>query len=282
MRSPILKYIIVLVFVLVLIPSVIIPFVKNQKNIQSELSQYEEILSAIDEQSKPPEDNQLYDKYMQSVLGTYDKKEPKDEYIEKVLEDVDEIVDGLKLNDYISIEPNTDLPIVDLSISSSFTYTLGTEDIKVKYERPEEYNEPLQYIFMYTPLLYQNKKVCDVQIRETGDFEGNLSLHIFNNGKLQYPVMIVGTERIASYRDIYSSYYLIDSQLVKYTVLDEKREPRELRSTLDIDMYIKDNQEYILTYWEDPALVGTKKSFWLVDHENREVVFDYSVLDISN
>ena len=135
---------------------------------------------------------------------------------------------------------------------------------------------------MYTSLLYQDKKVCDVQIRETGDFEGYLSLHIFDDSDIKYPTMIVGTERIASYRDIYSVYYLIGSQLVEYSVLDRNREPRELRSTLDIDMYIQDNREYILTYWDDPVLVGTKKTLWLVDHDSRDIILNYSVLDISD
>ena len=280
MRSTTLRYIIVLVFLLVLIPSVIIPFVNKQKKIETEISEYEEILSAIDTQGK--NENGLYEEYMESVLGAYDEKEDKNDCIQTILEDIDDIVDGFYLEGYVLIEPNTDLPIVNLTNSSQFKYPLGNVEIVVKYDRPKEYNEPLQFIFMYTPLLYENRKVSNVQIRETGDFDGNLSLHIFNSSNLTYPTMVVGTERIASYKDNYSAYFLVDNQLVKYTTLDDDREPRELRSTLDIDMYVKDNIEYILTYWDDPALVGTKKTLWLIDHDSRDIIRNYSVLDISN
>jgi hypothetical protein len=92
--------------------------------------------------------------------------------------------------------------------------------------------------------------------------------------------MIVGSERIASYRDRKSVYFLINNQLLEYKVLDSDGNESELRSTLDIDMYVKDSEEYLFTYWEDPVLVGTKKTFWLIDHSSREIVRDFSVLDL--
>jgi hypothetical protein len=92
--------------------------------------------------------------------------------------------------------------------------------------------------------------------------------------------MIVGSERISSYRDKKSVYFLINNQLLEYKVLDSDGNESELRTTLDIDMYVKDSEEYLLTYWEDLVLVGTKKTFWLIDHSSREIVRDFSVLDL--
>lgn len=279
MRAPTLRYIIIFIFIISLIPLVVLPIINKQKDIQTNISKYEEILSAIDEQTERETDT-LYDKYKQSVLGTYDSKIDNEEYIQNVLKDVDDVVDSFDLSSYKYIEPDTNLPIIDLSKSNVFKYGLGDKEIEVIYEKPEGYTKDLQYIFMYTALHYENSKVCNVQIREVGDFKGTLSLHVYNDNNVQYPTMIVGSERIASYRDKKSVYFLINDQLFEYEVLDSGGNESELRSTLDIDMYLKDGSEYLLSYWENPILVGTIKTLWIIDHNNREIIRDYSVLDL--
>ena len=118
MNKPALKYIVLSIFIIILIPTVIIPFFNKQKELKSDISEYEEILSAIDEQTGN-KTNTLYEEYMQSVLGTYDEREPKDLAIQSALENVDDIVDKIDLTDYKEIKADINKPTIDFSVNGT-------------------------------------------------------------------------------------------------------------------------------------------------------------------
>jgi hypothetical protein len=255
MSSPTLRNIIIVVFIITLIPLVIIPFYNKQRELSSDISQYEEILSVINTEIDDDSD-------ITSVLGTYD------------------VVKDLDLSEYKRVKADVNLPTISLSKNKTYNYDVGNSEIEVVYERPKEYDENLDDVFMYTNLLFKDSKLCNIQIRGSNSSQGRLSIHIFDDKKLKYAALIVGEQRAAAFKDQKSVYFLIEDELVRYRIKSEDSINDTILSMLDVDLYLKDDIEYVFTYWEDSTVNGKRITLWSIDHINRLLVREKSVLEI--
>ena len=78
---------------------------------------------------------------------------------------------------------------------------------------------------------------------------------IFDNEGLEYPLIVVGEQFGPASRDNLSVYRVIEGELVQL-LFSAKEETSE---TWFVDpyarMYIEDNQEYLVTYFHDPAMI---------------------------
>lgn len=227
---------------------------------------------------------ELFDKYSKYVLDVYDLEVPNDEYHAELLKDVSDIVKTYDTSNLGEILPSTQLPEVDLKETEIFSYYIDSKErIDIKYVKPEGYSTPYSQIYLTGEALFKGVKISDIQIRERGDFKGELSLQIFNNAQLKYPIQVIGQEMVASNRDEKGIYFLINGELVRYQITwDEDTIQETFRSTLDVDIYIdnQDNKPYIYSYWEDPAFVGLKITKWSINHEEKQIEKDSSVIEV--
>ncbi|KUK76669.1 MAG: hypothetical protein XD93_0784, partial [candidate division WS6 bacterium 34_10] len=86
-----------------------------------------------------------------------------------------------------------------------------------------------------------------------------------------------------STRDEKGIYFLINGEIVKYQVKwDDKSIIETFRSTLDVDIYIdnQDNKPYIYSYWEDPAFIGLKITKWSINHNEKLIEREPSVIEV--
>lgn len=222
----------------------------------------------------------IYKKYYEYIQVEYDEKAPKDEFVLSMLEDVSDIVKTYDRDTLSEIIPTTELPEIDLKETKTYTYDIdGKENIDIKYVKPENYSTPLSMIYLSGEVFYKEKKVTDIQIRESGDFKGEMSLHIYNNTQLKYPVLVIGEEVIASYRDEKGIFFLIDGELIRYKIkYDDETLKDTFGSTLDIDIYM-DEKPYIYSYWEDPAFIGLKITKWSINYEEKQIEREFSIVE---
>ena len=209
-------------------------------------------------------------------------KETDNEFLLGVLEEtVDDVFDTYDWSNLEKITPKTELPEIDLSESQNLFFEIDEKNkLQIKYEKPEEYDTPMMYIYTGAEVLFNNEKTDRIIIRETGDFKGSMSLHIYDDSKLKYPVVIVGNENIFSSRDVKVIYFLINDELVKYDAKYGENINEIVNSTIAVDIYVEDNTPYLFTYWEDPALGGLQITKWEIDHDIKQVERIYSVLSI--
>ena len=263
------------------------PFSKNQNNETS--TQNNEDIEEENIQEDITEDEvdvniEIYQKYVEYTLGSYNSEAPKDKYIVAMLEDVSDIVKTYDRSNLIEITPTTELPEIDLSTTKTFSYFIDDkEKIEIKYIKDENYTTPYSQIYLTSEVIYKEKDISPIKIRENGDFKGELSLHIFNNTQLKYPIIIIGEQNIFSSRDEKVVYLLIDGELVRYKMKWEDESVTEtFKSTIDVDVYIdkQDNKTYIYSYWEDPAFVGLKITRWSINYDEKVIQREASIIEV--
>lgn len=54
------------------------------------------------------------------------------------------------------------------------------------------------------------------------------------------------------------------------------------RSTIDVDVYIdkQDNKPYIYSYWQDPAFIGKKITKWSINHDEKVIQREASIIEV--
>jgi hypothetical protein len=64
--------------------------------------------------------------------------------------------------------------------------------------------------------------------------------------------------------------------------LDDKSGTETFKSTIDVDVYIdnQDNKPYIYSYWEDPAFVGLKIIKWSINHDEKVIQREASIIEV--
>ncbi len=200
-------------------------------------------------------------------------KETDNEYLLDVLETVDDVFDTYDWSNLEKITPKTELPEIDLSESQSFFFEIDEKnELEIKYEKPEEYDDPGMYIYMWAKVLFNGDEVDSIVIRERQDtYRGSMSLHIYDDSQLKYPVVIVGNQNIFSSRDEKVIYFLIDDELIRYDAIYGEDINKRIRSTIALDMYVEDDIPYLFTYWEDPLLPGLQITKWSINHDIKQV-----------
>ena len=114
------------------------------------------------------------------------------------------------------ITPTTELREIDLSKTKTFSYFIDKEEkIEIKYIKDENYTIPYSQIYLTSNVVYKEKDISPITIREHGDFKGELSLHTFNNTQLRYPITVIEEQNIFSSRDEKVANLLIDGELVR-------------------------------------------------------------------
>jgi hypothetical protein len=242
MSSPTLRNIVLVIFLLALIPLVGIPIYNKQKELSSEVSEYQELLNAVNtEIDRGSED--IYDKYMASVLGTYDQRIPRDKYIQSQLEDIDDIVDEYDSSSLDMVESVVSLP----KIGKSLSFDLGNGS-KVEVDSSGS-------------LVYMGSVVLDIFV-----VDGRYSLFVFDDSVLEFPMVVVGSSK-----DEFVVLVLVDNQLVEYG---------RVLSNVNLGIYMDSGREYVLTYIDNSSLDGTEVSLWLIDHIKRDIFIKERVLEV--
>jgi hypothetical protein len=207
--------------------------------------------------------------------------ETGNEYLSSVLENVNDVVEVYDWSNLEKITPQTELPEIDLSGDQNLFFDINSSNrLEINYAKPTEYESPLMYIYMEAKVMFNGQEFDEIMIKETGDFKGRISLHIYNDQRLKYPMLIWGNAPIASYRDEKVVYFLINDELVKYDIKYGEDINETIRSTVNIDLYIEEDTPYLFTYWEDPALAGIQVTKWELNHDLKQVERTNSVLSI--
>ena len=210
-------------------------------------------------------------------------KETNNEFLLGVLEEtIDDVFDTYDWSNLEKITPKTELPEIDLSESQNLFFEINEKNkLQIKYEKPEGYDDPGMYIYMWAKVFFNGEEIDGIVIREEQDtYRGSMSLHIYDHSKLKYPVVIVGNENIFSSRDVKVIYFLINDELVKYNAKYGENINEIVNSTIAVDIYVEDNTPYLFTYWEDPALGGLQITKWKIHHDIKQIERIYSVLSI--
>lgn len=155
------------------------------------------------------------------------------------------------------------------------SYNLSSSDIisvscnKLKSEASSEYEV---YDVHFCNVLLNSKEVFTAW-SWTDNIEISPHITIFDNEDLEYPLIVVGEEFGSGSRDNVSVYKVVDKELVQFTYNDNG----EISKTRYVDpyvkIYVKDNQEYVITYFHDPAMSAKSLTrIWKVEGSNLNLV----------
>jgi len=226
---------------------------------------------------------QKYAKYVADITRSKISENSEEyEYISGMLEDVVDIVDRYNTNHLEEIKPIAGLPKINLKESKTFSYDIdGENKIHINYTKPKNYTEPLSMILLNAEVSHNEEKITDLIIRENTDFTGEATIYIFNDKQLKYPILIVGEDWVSSSREEIGIFFLIDGEFVRYKIKIGDQLSDTFRSTVEVDMYLdkKGKEPYIFSHWEDPAFLGFKTTKWNINHDERVVELDFSVIE---
>lgn len=226
---------------------------------------------------------QKYAEYVLDKTGTELSESSEEyEYISTMLEDVVDVVDEYDKSNLEEIKPIVGLPSIDLKENNVLSYDIDEKNkIHINYTKPKDYTEPLSMILLNAEVLHNEKKITDVIIRENTDFTGEATIYTFNNQQLKYPILIIGEDWVSSSREEIGIFFLIDGEFVRYKIKMRDQLSDTFRSTVEIGMYLdkKSKEPYLFSHWEDPAFLGFKTTKWNIDHDERIIELDYSVIE---
>lgn len=247
MIRPNIKYIFLILFFVALIPLVITLYNK-QRELADSITPHDEYIA----QFNTTQEKDIYEEYMSSVLGAYDEREPRDEELETILGKVEDIVEEFDSSKLEKITPEVRLPTID----SSKDFDIGNGESVTVRERSRD-----------AELLFNGKKVDRILKGET------LSLHMYNDNKLTYPTIIVGSSVSPDNVERKVVYCLVNGKLVRYDTV---------HSLVDLELYIDEvtKEEKIVVYSRDRNIQGNLVTVWSINHDSRSLDRDYMVLEI--
>ena len=198
----------------------------------------------------------------ENVLGEDDSVELSDtedfqtEYTKWLYNEPDRIVDNYDFSDK-EIKPLIQIPTYEFSTDKDIyekNYKLSSEDnVTVSCQKLKSEYTPV-YDIHGCDVLLNSEEVLNAW-SWTDNKEISPHITIFDNENLEYPLIVVGEQFGPASRDNLSVYKVIQGELVQL-LFSAKEETSE---TWFVDpyakMYKEDNQEYLVTYFHDPAMI---------------------------
>lgn len=210
----------------------------------------------------------------EDVTDFSDSEDFNTEYTKWLYNEPDRIVDNYDFSDK-EIKPIIQIPTYKFSSDKDVyekSYKLSSNDtITVSCEKLKSEITPV-YDVHGCDVLLNSKEVLSAW-SWTDNIEISPHITIFDNEKLEYPLIVVGETGGPGSRDDLSVYKLVSGELVQL-LFNSKGEMTE---TWFVDpyakMYIDDNQEYLVTYFHDPAMIEKSLTrLWEVSDKGLKLV----------
>ncbi len=159
---------------------------------------------------------------------------------------------------------NKDVIEESYKLSSNDTITVNCNKLKSEYT-------PVYDIHFCDVLL--NSKEDLSAWSWTDNIEISPHITIFDNGNLEYPLIVVGEQFGPASRDDLSVYRVIDSKLVNLMFNSKEETTETWFADPYSKMYTENGKEFLVTYFHDPAMIEKSLTrIWEISEKDLKLV----------